>query len=352
MTGANSWRIIRRRPEHDSHLFALFADAFGTQQLERSRARWRWQYLDNPHTPDDGPVIWVAVENGRPLGQMATMPFPMWWGDREVRASAGMDCFVSQDAQRSGVGTALAEAWADHVDVALALGLTVASYPMLRKIFTEVGPVPSYLKPLDATAVARRRWGAIAGTVAGPLIGVGLSLFSRRTRPVAGLDVRAVSSLTDEYDDLWVRARASFATAVRRDVRYLTWKYLNCPFHAYRILEARVRGTLSGYAVVRREGDESFPRGVIADLFCDASDVATQDALIEQSLDDFRAQGFARAETYCLNARLGAAFRRHGFRAGRTAIQYCVACRHASPAPLARLADWSLVLGDGDLDRA
>ncbi len=347
-----SYEITRRRPEHDEELFDLYGKVFGSHMLERSRARWQWQYMENPNDGEDGPVIWVAVEDGRILGQMATMPFPMWWGDREVRASAGMDYFVRQDAQGRGLGIALSEAWADHVDVALALGLTPSSYPLFRKIFTDVGPVPAYLKVLDAGAVARRRWGRVAGSAAGALLGLGLSVFARRIPRVPGIEVGEVSSFSDEFDELWRRARASFAAAVRRDARYLTWKYLGCPFRDYRVLEARRHGALSGYAVVRMEGDAAFPRGFIADLFADAGDAATHDALIEAALDGFRRQGFARAETYSMNAALGAAFGRHGFRRGQTGVQYCVAHRHSSDEPLSRTAEWHLVLGDGDLDRA
>ena len=346
-----SHRIIRRQPEHDHEILALFAEVFGERHLERSRARWRWQYLDNPNNGEDGPVIWIAVEGDR-LGQMATMPFPMWWGGTEVSASAGMDYFVRKDAQGRGLGIALSEAWADHVGVALALGLTPSSYPLFQKIFTDVGPVPAYLKVLDATAVARRRWGAAVGSVAGPVLGLGLLLFSRRLPSRPGIEVREISAFTEEYDDLWARVRQSFATAVRRDARYLTWKYLRCPFRDYRVLEARTRGELSGFAVVRAEGDRSFPRGFITDLFCDARDAAVQDALIDAALDGFRRRRFVRAETYTMGAALGAAFRRHGFRPGRTAVQYCVAHRHASAEPLSRVPDWHLVLGDGDLDRA
>ena len=347
-----SHQIIRRRPEHDQEILALFAEAFGERALDRSRARWQWQYLDNPNNGDDGPVIWIAVEGDRVIGQMATMPFPMWWGGKEVSASAGMDCVVSKDAQGRGLGIALSHAWADHVDVALGLGLNPLSYPMLKKIFTDVGPVPTYLKVLDATAVARRRWGPVAGAIAGPLLGLGLRLFSRRLVPGDGIEVREVSGVTEEYDDLWARVRASFATAVRRDARYLVWKYVQCPFRDYRLLEARTRGDLSGFAVVRAEGDVSFRRGVIADLFCDARDTAVQDALIDAALGMFHERQFTRAETYTMSAALGAAFGRHGFRSGRTAIQYTVAHRHASAEPLSRLSAWHLVLGDGDLDRA
>jgi len=353
-----SLEIVRRRPEHDAELFALYAEVFGGGNLERSRKRYDWQYFENPNTPEDGPVIWMAREGDLLLGQMATMPFPMWWGDREVRASAGNDYFVRKSVQGRGIGIALSNRWADEVDVALALGLTPSSYPLFRKLFTDVGPVPSFLKILDSTAVARKKWGPLAGTLAGPILGLGLSLVSGNPVRTVGLDVRPVEGFSDEYDELWLRARASYATCVRRDAAYLRWKYLACPFRSYRVLEARTAGTLSGYAVIREEGDPAFRRGVIADLFCDTTDSATQDALIAAALADFSGKGLVRAEVYCLNRRLGKALKRHGFRSGTTAVQYCVACRgtpDGSFGPktvLNDLANWNLFLGDGDLDRA
>ena len=353
-----SLEIVRRRPEHDPELFALYAEVFGGGNLERSRKRYLWQYFENPNTPEDGPVIWMAREGDTLLGQMATMPFPMWWGDREVSASAGNDYFVRKSAQGRGIGIALSNRWADEVGVALALGLTPSSYPLFRKIFTDVGPVPSFLKILDSTAVARRKWGSAVGSVAGPILGLGLNLLSTTPDRKDDVDVRPVGAIGDEYDDLWLRARASYASCVRRDARYLRWKYLACPFREYRVLEARRAGTLSGYAVVRDEGEPAFKRGVIADLFSDTTDLATQDALLTAALADFSAKRLVRAEAYCFNQRLGAALRRHGFRSGTTAVQYCVAYRGTPDGQggpktvLDNLANWNLFLGDGDLDRA
>ena len=353
-----SLEILRRRPEHDPELFALYAEVFGDGNLERSRKRYDWQYFENPNTPEDGPVIWMAREGDTLLGQMATMPFPMWWGDREVRASAGNDYFVRKNAQGRGIGIALSNRWAEEVDVALALGLTPSSHPLFRKIFTDVGPVPSFLKILDSTAVARRKLGMVAGTLAGPIVGLGLALLSRNPVQGGGVEVRPVQAFGDEYDDLWLRARASYASCVRRDARYLRWKYLACPFRQYRVLEARRAGTLSGYAVIREEGEPNFRRGVIADLFCDTTDSGTQDALISAALADFASLNLVRAEVYCLNRRLAEALGRHGFRSGTTAVQYCVAYRGTPDGEggpktvLENVANWNLFLGDGDLDRA
>ena len=353
-----SLEIVRRQKEHDPELFALYAEVFGAGNLERSRRRYDWQYFENPNTPEDGPVIWMAREGDQLLGQMATMPFPMWWGDREVRASAGMDYFVRKSGQGRGIGIALSNRWADEVDVALALGLTPSSYPLFKKIFTDVGPVPAFVKILDATAVAKKKWGAVAGAIAGPAIGLGLNLFFPRSHYRADTEVREVATFSDEYDDLWLRVRASFTTCVRRDARYLRWKYLACPFRTYRVLEARRSGTLTGFAVLREEGEAGFRRGVIADLFCDTSDSDTQDALLAASVADFSTKRLVRIEVYCVNATFARALRRHGFRSGTTGVQYCIAYRGTPDGTggpktvLDDLANWNLYIGDGDLDRA
>ncbi|MBK5255251.1 MAG: hypothetical protein JJE39_04390 [Vicinamibacteria bacterium] len=353
-----SLEIVRRRPEHDPELFALYAEVFGGGNLERSRRRYDWQYFENPNTPEDGPVIWMAREGDTLLGQMATMPFPLWWGDHEVRASAGNDYFVRKSAQGRGIGISLSNRWADGVDVALALGLTPSSYPLFKKLFTDVGPVPSFVKILDPVAVARKKWGQAVGSMAGPLLGVGLKIFSRSPGAALDVEILQVQTLSDEYDDLWLRARSSYATSVRRDAKYLRWKYLACPFREYRVLEARKAGRLSGYAVIREEGETSFRRGVIVDIFCDTTDLATQDALLAAAGADFSTKGLVRVEVYCLNSRLALALKRHGFRAGTTAVQYCVAYRGtfdgaSGPKPvLGDVANWNLFIGDGDLDRA
>lgn len=349
--------IVRRRPEHDERIFALYGEVFGQDSLEKSRKRFDWQYFQNPDTGEDGPVILVAMEGDAVLGQIANMTFPFWWGDREVRAGQCIDYFVRPDTQGKGVGKALCDRCADEVDVVLALGLTPSSYPLFRKMYTDIGPVPSFMKILDGRALARKKWGA-AGQLAGPFVDAGIRLFFPTPGLREDIEVREVSEFVDEYDDLWRRARGSFVTTVRRDARYLRWKYSQCPFRQYRVLEARRHGALAGFAVVRVEGKPEFRRGILVDLFCDASDRATVDALLAAANADFKRDGVARVEAYCYSRLLAGALKRHGFRPGRTTMQYCVSYRgtpdgRGEPkAVIGDLSNWNLFIGDGDLDRA
>jgi hypothetical protein len=115
-------------------------------------------------------VVYVARRDAHALGQMGTMPVSLWWGDREVRAAWGIDYFVSPDAEGQGHSIALAKAWMQGVDVALALGLAETSYLICRRLgFADLGFVPFYQAILDPGAIAGKRYGRLAGRLAAPL---------------------------------------------------------------------------------------------------------------------------------------------------------------------------------------
>jgi len=346
--------IDRRGPEDARQLFALYEDVFGETLTESSRRRWRWQYLDNPFTGPDGPEIWVARDETGPLGQYASMPVRLWWGGREVRSSWGMDVFLRPEARGRGVGAQLFTAWSDHVEVALGLGLTPSSYGLFQKLrYHDVGPVPFYVRVLDAGVVARRRLGPVAGALAAPFLGAALALLApeRRAPGEGTVEVRSATGFGPEYDTLWQRARGSYAMCVRRDAAYLTWKYSRCPNRAYDVREARREGELVGYCVTREAEHGGVRLGWILDVFADAGDAAAKDALIGAALAGFRAAGVARAQAFSMNAALGADLRRRGFRSGRSPMQFCVRSRVDDADVFERTGDWHVVFGDSDMER-
>lgn len=345
--------VVRRAREHDCEMFRLYEQVFGAEATAASRRRWSWQYERNPLLADTGPVIWMAREPGRLLGQMAAMRVRLWFGGREVQASWGNDYFVRVDAQGRGLGALLSNAWSDHEDVALALGLTPSSYPLFKKLgFIDVGPVPFYQKVMDARAVARRRLGPRLGGLAAP----GLAAFfrvryGRPPRPPADVEVRPVTGFSPEYDGLWERARSSYTMCVRRDRDYLCWKYQECPHRRYDLVEARRQGVLVGYAASRLDDYRGTKLGWIVDVFTDTRDEAAKEALVHSLLSSFRAAGVARAQAYSLNAPLAATLRRFGFFPGFSAAQICVKSAVDPQGAFAHVGGWNLMFGDGDLDR-
>ena len=344
--------VDRRREEDEEELFGLYRDVFGHEMTEASRRRWAWQYRDNPCS-DGAPEIWVAREGGRILGQYASMPVRLWWGDREVRASWGMDVFLREEVRGQGVGALLFDTWSQNVDVALGLGLTTSSYNLFQKLgYRGVGPVPFYRKILDPAAVLARRVGRAAATIAGPLLGAALrSLNPEAPEGGAGVAVRPATGFGLEYDRLWARARPSYAMCVRRDAAYLEWKYERCPHRRYARWEARRGDDLVGFAVSRHEDYRGLRLGWITDVFTEASDGAARQALLSAVLADFRQARVARAQAFSLHAGLGNEMLRRGFSRGPSPMQFCVRSRAGGNEVLADPGRWHVVFGDSDMDR-
>jgi GNAT superfamily N-acetyltransferase len=345
--------IEQRGTADADQLFRMYEEVFGASLTDASRRRWQWQYLENPARPDGVPEIWVAREEGRLLGQYASMPVRLWWGSREVRSSWGMDVFVAAEARGRGLGAQLFTAWSDHVEVALGLGLTPSSYGLFKKLrYHDVGPVPLFQKVLDARAVARRRLGPVAGPVAAPVLRAALAVVHpERTRHARGVVTAPAAGFTEEYDALWEKARGSYAMCVRRDRAYLDWKYARCPHRKYDVMEARREGRLDGFAVSRHEDHRGLRLGWVIDVFADASDHDVKDALLGAVLDDFRRAGVARAQAFSMNAALASDLRHRGFARGPSPMQFCVRTRVDSTDVLADRARWHVVFGDSDMDR-
>ncbi len=354
--------VERRAAADDDELFTLYREVFGEDLTESSRRRWRWQYLDNPQTGPDGPQIWVAKDDGQPLGQYASMPVQLWWGGREVRSSWGMDVFLRPEARGRGLGALLFGTWSDHVEVALGLGLTPSSYGLFKKLrYADVGPVPFLQKVLDPRAVARRRLqarlpgalAAVAAAVAGPLAGASLGMrHKERARPESkDVEVRAVTRFGAAHDGLWERARESYAMCVRRDAAYLNWKYADCPHRQYAMCEAWRGGELLGYAVSRHALHDGLRLGWLLDVFAHADDHAAKDALIGAVLDDLRRAGVARAQAFSLNAALRRNLEQRGFFPGASPMQFCVRSRVDDHGALGDTGRWHVVFGDSDMDR-
>lgn len=344
---------MRRATGHAEEIFRLYGEVFGQAMSEKSRERWRWQYLDNPNAHVEGPAIWVAVENGQVLGQYASMPVRLHWGGAEIASSWGMDVFLRPEARGKGVGARLFTAWADSVPVALGLGLTESSYGLFKKLrYEDVGPVPFFQKILDPKAVAARRAGSLGG-VLGPLAGAALDLVHpEREHPgAAEVEVTREASFGVEYDALWERAKGSYAMCVRRDRAYLDWKYRRVPGKGYAVRGARRAGVLTGYAVSRHEDYEGIGLGWVVDVFADAGDHATKDALLGAVLAEFRAAGVARAQAFSLNEALAGDLKGRGFFPAASPMQFCVRAQLDSAAVFAERGRWHVVFGDSDMDR-
>ena len=354
-TAPATLEVVRHEAADQEDIFRFYAETFGQDLTEGSRRRWQWQYAENPAARTEGPSIWVAREGTAVLGQYASMPVALWWGGREVRSSWGMDVFLRPEARGKGVGARLFTAWSDHVEVALGLGLTPSSYGLFKKLrYHDVGPVPFFQKVLDARAVARRRLGPVAGTLAAPVLVARLVAAAPGPAPrAAGVDGRAHRRRSARSSTRSGSARAPRTRCACGGTRRTSTGSTPPARTARTTCGPRARGACSrGFAVSRHEDYRGLRLGWIVDVFADASRrgregraVSARARLVPRG--GRRARAGVRAE----RRRCGDDLRRRGFRQARVAHAVLRAHARRATTPLSDRGRWHVMFGDSDMDR-
>ncbi len=349
---------IHRRSEADREpLESMYAEVFGPEAAERNRARFRWQYEENPHCPPEGPEIWVAREDGAVLGQYATMPVRVLVKGRILRGSWGMDVMVRPNLQRKGIGSRLFLYWDQQVEAALGLGLSLQSYTLFRKLqWEDVGPVPCYSKVLDPKALLSRRLPPGLAALLSPALTFALwaAFPTRRTRGSAVRVARLEGEFGPEYDALWEKASPKFDFVAERKRVYLEWKYRKPPHVRYDVFEAR-RGPgreLSGYVVLRTALRNRARLALLVDLFADPEDDETLGALLDRAIDYAREASAARLQSFTFDRRVAGRLLAKGFLLIPSPMQFCVRIKgDVEPGFFRDTSRWHVTFGDSDQDR-
>ncbi len=347
---------ISRRSERDrGELESIYAEVFGAEASAKNRARFRWQYEENPHCPPEGPEIWVAREDGVVLGQYATMPIRLLVKGRMLRGSWGMDVMVRPNLQRKGIGSRLFRYWDQQVEASLGLGLSMQSYTLFRKLqWKDVGPVPCYSKVLVPEALLSRRLPAALAALLTPFFRFALWLAfpTRRTR---GGSVRVgplEGEFGPEYDSLWEKASPKFDFVAERKHPYLQWKYRKPPHVRYDVLEARREGELTGYVVLRTALRNGVRLALLVDLFADPEDQETLGALLDRAIDYAREASAARLSSFTFDRRIAGRLLAKGFLLIRSPMQFCVRIKTDVGEGFFRdPSRWHVTFGDSDQDR-
>lgn len=357
MSSAPSIEICRRSEAETPALEAMYVDVFGRKAAEENRARWRWQYEENPNCPPEGPEIWVAKEDGRVLGQYATMPVRLKVLDRVLRASWGMDVMVRPNLQRKGIGSRLFLYWDRQVEASLGLGLSASSYALFRKLsWEDVGPVPCYSAVLDAGALLERRFGTRGARVLTPVVNALRWLVFPKRRTRGGERVRVVPAQTPfgaDYDSLWERVAPAYDFIAERKAPYLEWKYRKVPYVSYDIFEARRDGVLTGYVVLRVTERNGVKLALVVDILAEPEDKATMGALLDLAFRWARERGAARMQTFTFDRRLAARLVSKGFLRIASPMQFCVRIHsdHVDELFFRDTSRWHVSFGDSDQDR-
>jgi hypothetical protein len=229
------------RDGDEDAILALFARSF--PHAPRSRESFDWKYRRNPF--GNGHITLTFDEEGQLVGHYAGYPVPFVdRGDTFLAHHIG-DTMTSPAIRHVGRGpTSILGRTASHFysefcegKVAFNYGFNVANIQKFSMRFLRsdrVESVPYRVRDLKRDPLR-------------PL--------TRAERWARGFRVELVRSVDAEWDEFFDRVSPDFGFLVRRDSRYVRWRYLECPDTEYIVIAVRQWRRLAGWSVFRvRDG--------------------------------------------------------------------------------------------------
>jgi hypothetical protein len=278
MTGPSGLSIRPYRPGDEHAILRTFNRVFrevcGPDYVDRTLEQWRWAYLDNPA----GHRISLAVAaDGTIASQYAGMPMrtdTRWGEQRFVHCVDSMthpafrqglqakSLFVETCMPFWAHGRTIGDAlfFGFPVDAAFRIGQRYLKYELMRAV--------EYL--------IRER---DAGPLAAP----------------AGLEVARVDAVPPDVGGLYERVRADKDCLVRRDYRYLKWRYVDNPARAdYELWTARRGGALAGLTVLKPGSGLAPDSATIVDWLVPEDDADAASTLLAAAVRRQHEQGRQR----------------------------------------------------------
>lgn len=123
------------------------------------------------------------------------------------------------------------------------------------------------------------------------LIG-GLAHFRQRRSKNKGIKLSQIEAFDQRFDRFWVRISPHYRLIMKRDRRYLNWRYCDARGGNFRVSCAEDEKGLIGYIVLRINSKNSnYPVAYVVDLLCEPGREDAARALLLDGLSYFDSQG-------------------------------------------------------------
>ena len=341
--------IERFTPDDRRGIEQLHRRTLGNEAAERLRLHWDWARRNPAHGVE--PPYWVVREGPTVIAASALMPVRVHVAGAEVAGAWSGDPLVVAERQRQGLGGGLLRAWDRSTGIALGAALSTATRGRLDEMrWPKAHPLPCLVKPLSRRAFRIPTWPVMINRLVSAITLPIVQVVSR-TQPLKQ-EVETVRRFDARVDRLWDRVASRFALAVRRDARYLNWKYVEPPHVRYTSALLRRGDDVDGYVVYRHFREPQGRVTQIVDLLADPSDERGIKTLARWVDREARMDDSDKIRCHLTNAAFRRVLRRSGYFVVKSGIDLTVKV-NAVPVPknfYDTADEWHFTLGDGELD--
>ncbi len=350
-----SRKISKYSPDDYSELMSFRHRMWPNRPDALDEAHWDWQFYGNPNNPNSGPEIWVFKDDGRILGQQATIPTSLKVGEKYYLCLWAIDCIVDPCFRNKGIGYLLSRELTKSAVVSLTLGISDSAYSICKSSkWIDMGGVPRFAKVLDAKPLVRKRLGTpIVSGVVSVLMNLHFRLRDAQLIKNAGKSFARIEQIyrfDKQFDEFWERVSQSFSLIARRDSKYLNWKYISQPGMNYTVLQMKQGEGILGYIVLRVRQDDNRRIGYIVDLLAMPDHFAP---LIANAVSYFRKEKVVSVMCCIRNKDIEALLEELGFhrREDRTRFMMKANDPELEQEALRMKDEWFVTSGDSDMDR-
>jgi hypothetical protein len=279
------------------------------------------------------------------------MPVRVSIAGTEVAGTWSSDPLVVAERQRQGLGGGLLRAWDRGTGIALGAALSSATRGRLDEMrWPKAISLPCLVKPLSRRAFRIPTWPVLINRLVSAITLPIVHVVSR-TQPLKE-EMEVVRRFDTRVDRLWERLANRFALAVKRDARYLNWKYVEPPHVRYTSALLRRGDDVDGYVVYRHFRQPQGRVTQIVDLLADPADERGIKTLARWVDREARMDDSDKIRCHVTHAAFRRVLRRSGYFVVKSGIDLTVKV-NAVPVPknfYDTADEWHFTLGDDELD--
>lgn len=281
--------VKRYQPDDKPALREFQRQFFGENARQHSESWHEWLFEKNPNRQSEGASLWICVRDGAVVGQQGSIPVVLKVGESERNAAWLIDWMIHPAWRLKGVAPALLSINAQHNELMLGLSLEDLAYRTVhRSGWEDIGRLSLFARPLDPAASLRalNLPGALAVFTPRALVGGTASAAARLSGVVSGLSMEGLDDFDERVDGIWAAAKDEWPIVVKRNFRYLRWRFDLIPERAvYSRYYFKRRGEVVGYAVVRLAAWRGKTIGRVIDYFAQRRYIAPMLAMMIDALN-------------------------------------------------------------------
>ena len=288
------WTLVEYKDGDEEIINPLLNEVY---KINRDLSYWKWEFKQNPH----GFKTILAMDGSRIIGHLASINREIKVGGSENLASLEVEGITHPEYQRQGIFISLGKKLLSDLKmekVSIVCGFpNENALPGHRKLeCIELLTLHVMIRPVNFRRVSERMVpNRFIGMLFSMMGRVSFKLFYRQKRTMMERDVkiRTINHFDSRFDDFWEKVKTDYNIVLKRDSKYLNWRYVQCPNKHYRIYVAEENKKILAWAVVRTLDKFDLKNGAIVDLLAqsDCDDIVCnmlikiEEDFIEEEVD-------------------------------------------------------------------